>query len=125
MKAIITAAILALVAVAPAAARLDPGTGGPAVLVEGVSPDDRAIARSEPPSMAPDDRAFARSETISPGTPKVVVVDSDDSGGFVWGDAAQGAAVGFALAALLAAALLFVRSRRAHARSPEEAVPAL
>jgi hypothetical protein len=135
MKAIITAVILALVVTATAAAMPDP--------MADTGYDAREISRAASPEAAEaagvglidggsnnqrapdfwnyDPQTGERIANTSPGiasedlaaiygVPTFVVHD----GGFAWDNAAEGAAVGFGFAMILAAlALLIARSRRA------------
>jgi hypothetical protein len=127
----IAASLVAAALIAPAAAQAYPDEGvlylgsSAAQAPTSQSPDDRGFSRA--PALEAEAQAEALNETeaiyrasaapryntqtgVSP-TPVQVVVHDD--GGFAWAHAAEGAAVGFGFAAILAAlALLIVRSRR-------------
>jgi hypothetical protein len=139
----IAASLVAAALIAPAAAQAAASPDDralyrgstPAVAPKSQSPDDRSLYRGSsdnliPASPSPDDRSFARSVTEREDARKAaaaelrqaqenarkaavpVVVISND-GGYRWLQAGEGAAVGFAFAAILAGLmLLIIRSRR-------------
>jgi hypothetical protein len=75
----------------------------------GVSPEPVQVVVHDDGGLAAEEAAAVANAALN--TDRLVVVHDD--GGFAWANAAEGAAVGFGFAAILAAlAVLIVRSRR-------------
>jgi hypothetical protein len=118
----IAASLLAAALIAPAVAQASPEEGllyrasSAAQVPTSQSPDDRRFSRApalEAEALKETEALYGQYNTQTGVSPTPVQVVVHDDGGFAWAHAAEGAAVGFGFAAILAAlAVLIVRSRR-------------